>query len=498
MAMAIELSDAAPPVHQDNARSALLSDSFNISLNRNTSRSTSAVATDTLPAVALTTATEPPANGSLDTVTKPPEAPPTAGVPAAANQVCKPTEDYQVVMAMAASTIYDVKSLGDLTTLVNDNSCGDLITKSNRALAVTGDIYNHLLSSDEVKSLMEGTEGHYAGVGMGLIDVTNDPRAKDNPNLTVNDVVTKPTIGKVMEGSAAAGAGLKPGDEITRVNGQDTTNMKTEKLVPILRGAIGTQVDVVVNRNRQSIETMLTRADVQVPSVGKPKDLGNGITYIRVSDFENEHTTEELKAAIEQSSQSKGFVIDVRENPGGLVNQGLSAAQLFVKNGTLMNEREREFSSPYKPAYDQINFSVDEKNVTATVTVDGEKSASSSAPRIPDVVGDRPVVILTDGGTASAAEIFTGAVHDTGKATTLGDTTYGKGIAQQVLPNGPAGTALKVTIGRYTTPSGLWPGDAGKNRIGLKPDIPVALPPDSQTDTQLDAAKANLLARIQH
>lgn len=407
------------------------------------------------------------------------------------SQVCKPTAAYKTTMRWMAEHIYDPKSLGDLNALMNDKSCpGDLVSKANRALAVTGDEYDKVLSAEETNAFNDSIAGHYAGVGLLI----------GNIQTGAKDAQTQPTILRVFDGTSAAEANLHKGDVIVRVDGQDTSHANIDNVVPLLRGAIGTSVDVVVNRHGELIDRKLTRANIETPSVDKPRDMGNGITYIRVEDFNNRNTAHDLMTALQANPSSKAFIIDLRDNPGGLVDQALQAAELFIPEGVLLHERTRESSDPSAPIYSNVTYRADANSQLTTTVVDGQQPETDADSRMPDVVGKRPIVLLTNRGSASASEIFTGALHDTGKATTVGDTTYGKGIAQLLMQGGPEGTMSKVTQSHYTTPSGIWPGDAAKNKIGLQPDIKVAQPDNieygSPQDAQLNAAVDNLLKRI--
>lgn len=495
--MALEQPDASHALPANDVRIALFSDSLSTSLNHHPMKLKSTESLDGFQLVGLDTSPT-PKTSIAD----------TAAGSAAKHlktdtnyHVCEPTPAYQSVMRWMSEHIYDPKSLGDLNAIMNDKSCpGDLVSKANRALAVTGDKYDKVLSAEETKALNDSTAGHFGGVGVLIVNL---PTAASKKNSTsdsaaTKDAPTEPTILRTIDGTPAASANLHPGDVIVRVDGRDTSHMNIDNVELLLRGDIGTSVEVVVNRHGDLIDQKFTRANIETPSVEKPKDLGNGITYIRVENFSNSNTANDLKKALQANPQSKAFVIDLRDNPGGYVDQSLHAAELFIQEGVLLHERSRESSAPSDPAYSDVTYRADSHGQVIT-TVYAKTTVTDVEPRMPDVVGERPVVLLVNRGSASAAEIFTGALHDTGKATTIGETTYGKGIAQLLLQGGPEGTTDKVTNSHYTTPSGVWPGDAANNRVGLQPDIKVAQPANieygSPQDDQLNAAVANLLER---
>jgi carboxyl-terminal processing protease len=166
-----------------------------------------------------------------------------------------------------------------------------------------------------------------------------------------------------------------------------------------------------------------------------------------------------------------------------------------------MTSRQRHDSSPAKPSYDETTYEATPQglNVSMFNTASRENSRYTDS-RLPYKAADRPVVVLTNGKSASASEIFTGALHDTAHDTVIGTTTFGKGIGQSLVKNVAAGGYLKVTSLHYLTPSGIWPGDADKNKIGLKEDIHIDNPdgaqPLSADDAQLSGAVAYLKSRL--
>src|SRR5262249_23596 len=172
---------------------------------------------------------------------------------------------------------------------------------------------------------------------------------------------------------------------------------------------------------------------------------------------------------------SKALIIDVRGNPGGFVNNAINIASLFIEQGTVVTIRSRIPGDPKSPQYETETLKLT-ANALVTETTDSRQpgvTSRSSGERQPNMVGDRPVVILVNGNSASASEMFTGAVKDNGRATVVGTRTFGKGIGQSSLRM-PNGTQLHITSLRYFTPNGTWLGDGGNTQShGIEPDVVV-------------------------
>jgi carboxyl-terminal processing protease len=413
----------------------------------------------------------------------------------ASGQVCGASAEYMKYVETAARRMYDPESLGNIAALDHKYDCQihsgkDVIGFADQAMAVSGDRFNHVMAGSEINSFNRSSAGGYTGIGL-IVENAKSPAAQGGSVLVDHPV----------PGRAAEAAGLKAGDAIMAVNGKDTSHMTMTQVTDILTGgAPGSKVDIVVDRAGQKIERQIERQTIESPVV-HDSDLGNGVAYIEIDNFASKKTVSELAAAIDRHKDARGFVVDVRNNPGGYIDQSLQSAALFVPHGTLMTTRERVDSDPANPQYINKTYGLDQNSMTIDLTTsDGKKLPTGHDVRAPYMIAGRPVVVLTNGESASAAEIFTGALHDTAGDATLGTTTFGKGIGQDYVKNMPDGGWLKVTSLRYLTPSGKWPGDASSNRIGLAPDYYsqnlAGAPIGTAQDKQLASAYNYLRARI--
>jgi C-terminal processing protease CtpA/Prc len=344
-------------------------------------------------------------------------------------------------------------------------------------------------------------------------------------------------VDHVMKGSPAEKAGIIDGDVIVKVDGQPVNDLESSMVVDkMLHGPIGSIVKVTVKRDEPK-EHVLTREAILPDNVWS-RDLGDGIYSIVVTNFERNNTAFAVIDEMQKiGDKAKGFVFDVRNNGGGLVDEGVEAVSWLIHDGVIFSQRERVPGDPKHPLYYKITWKrVGSKVIRETVDDNTHKlleSAEITWDESDDVTGlphrqfkdqpffgNRPMVVLVNGMCASACEIFAGGVgenhiaanassvastdgaKDTDKdapqgAEIIGEQTYGKFIGQQLRP-GPKGTVLKATIFRYFSPRGEWLGDAWKTKIGLTPDIKVVQPKDAvpytDSDVQLNFAKQYLLS----
>lgn len=273
------------------------------------------------------------------------------------------------------------------------------------------DPYTTLLPPDKLGRLNETTSGNYAGVGI-QVDVRDGWLVVITP----------------APGSPAERAGIQPGDRITEIDGRSAKGWTLEEATKVFRGAAGTKLSLRVERPGVvlPIPYTLTRLPLHLSAVRRIAMLPNGVGYIDLKAF-SDSTTTEMTRSIDalESKGMKSLVLDMRSNPGGLLDQGLSVSDLFLGAGQrIVSLRGR---SP------GVN----------------RDYADSTAQRWPGL----PLVILVDGRSASAAEIVAGALQDHDRALIIGEPTYGKGSAQTIVPVGDAG-GLKITTARWYTPSG--------------------------------------------
>ena len=320
------------------------------------------------------------------------------------------------------------------TQYVRDVDYTNLIDGAISGMVKTLDDPHSIYLDPKMYELMRShTEGSFGGVGivMGF---------KDN----------KITVISVMEGTPSEAAGIKTGDEIIAVDGVPTSEIEPEEVVLHIRGEIGTDVTLKIHRaGEEDKDYVVRRATIQVHTVaGQMLPDTDGIGYIRIASF-SEHTADEFKDAYHalENEGVKGMIIDLRENPGGLVTSCVAIANMVVPKGP----------------------------VVSVVQKDGRREEYES-----ELSEEKyPLVVLIDGNSASASEILAGALQDTGAATIVGQTSYGKGSVQVILPLYDD-DALKLTIAKYYTPSGR-----SIDGTGIEPDVRVEPQADGAQDVQL-------------
>ena len=320
------------------------------------------------------------------------------------------------------------------TQYVRDVNYTNLIDGAISGMVKTLDDPHSIYLDPKMYELMRShTEGSFGGVGivMGF---------KDN----------KITVISVMEGTPSEAAGIKTGDEIIAVDGTPTNEIEPEEVVLHIRGEIDTDVTLKIRRaGEEDKDYVVRRATIQVHTVaGQMLPDTDGIGYIRIASF-SEHTADEFKDAYRALEKDgvKGMIIDLRENPGGLVTSCVAIANMVVPKGP----------------------------VVSVVQKDGRREEYES-----ELSEEKyPLVVLIDGNSASASEILAGALQDTGAATIVGQTSYGKGSVQVILPLYDD-DALKLTIAKYYTPSGR-----SIDGTGIEPDVRVEPQADSAQDVQL-------------
>ena len=354
--------------------------------------------------------------------------------------------------------IRETSSEQDLTTqlekyksLIDEYYLGDINEEDLKEGAIKGyieglgDPYTEYISKEEMEEYMQDTLGNYVGIGIYMILDEEEGKIK----------VVSP-----MKGSPAEAAGIQPGDIIETVDGESYTKEEMSEVSNKIKGKEGTTVKIGIKRGEENLEFEIKRENIKVNPV-EGKILENNIGYIEFSSFD-ETTAEDFKAKYEELQKQgiTSLIIDLRNNGGGLVDQAIDIADLFVeKDQPLLYEVDKEGNEEVTKA---------ENDVTITM----------------------PTIILTNENTASASEILAGALKDLGKAKIVGTKTYGKGVIQEILKL-KDGSGIKITTEEYQTPN-----HNKINKVGIEPDETVELPetvtnilnvPEDQ-DTQLQKA----------
>jgi carboxyl-terminal processing protease len=288
------------------------------------------------------------------------------------------------------------------------------------------DPHSNYMPPKSYDDLRERTTGEYSGVGL---------------TITAEGGLIK--VVSPMDESPAAKAGIQAGDVISAIEGQSTAGMSVSDVSSKLRGAMGTSIKATINRDgEEPREVTLTRETIKVDSVSGR--LEGDFGYLRISTF-NENTgrelTDTIKRLMAEKPGLKGFVLDLRNNGGGLLTAAIDVSDAFLERGEIVSQRGR------KP--EQI-----------------ERYSAKPG----DLTGGLPVVVMINYGSASASEIVAGALKDHDRAVIVGLTSFGKGSVQTVMPlRGGADGALSMTTARYYTPSG-----SSIQKIGIEPDLEVA------------------------
>jgi carboxyl-terminal processing protease len=274
--------------------------------------------------------------------------------------------------------------------------------------------------------------------------------------MQVNEKTKRLTVIEAIDNSPALKAGLRSGDEILAIDGKSTLKMTVEDGSKLIRGQVGTTVSLELERPGSKFKIKLTRAIIEVPTVRYTlkQEANRRVGYIRLQEFSS-HAADQMRAAIRRGNSEKvdSYVLDLRGNPGGLLNASIEIARMWLDDGHIVK-------------------TVDRKGSSAQTTANGT------------AITKLPLAILVDGNSASASEILTGALKDNKRAVVVGSQTFGKALVQSVHELGD-GSGLAVTIAHYYTPNGT-----DINHKGIAPDIKLDL---TQTQERHLASNPSLI-----
>lgn len=311
------------------------------------------------------------------------------------------------------------------------------------ALQKLGDPYTRFMDPKQYEALTNQTSGEVSGIGI---------------RMEVNEQTKRLTVVEAIENSPASKAGIKAGDEIVAIDGKPTLKMKVDDASKLIRGQAGTPITLRLGRTGQNtFDLKLTRATIEVPTVsyGLKQEGSRRVGYIRLREFSG-HAADQMRRAIRDLNGKKvdAFVLDLRGNPGGLLQASIEIARMWMDNGAIVRTVDRQGSSEQTKA-----------NRTALTKL--------------------PLAILVDGNSASASEILTGALKDNKRAVVIGSQTFGKALVQSVHELSD-GSGVAVTIAHYYTPLGT-----DINHKGITPDIKIEL---TEAQERQLATNPNLLA----
>ncbi len=311
------------------------------------------------------------------------------------------------------------------TSYVEPVSDEQLIQSAINGMLVSLDPHSSYMDGKDFKYMSEQTKGKFGGLGI---------------EVTMESGVVK--IISPLDDTPAYKAGLKPGDYITNIDGKPVVGMTLNDAVDMMRGKIGSKIKLTIRRfNQKPFDVTVVREEIKIRSVKNSIKSGD-VAYVRITSF-SEDTDKMVSKAVKDAKSKlkgnlKGIIIDVRNNPGGLLDQAVAVSDLFLDKGEIVSTRSR--------------------NEEDTVKYNAKKG---------DIAEGLPIVVIVNDGSASASEIVAGALQDHKRAVILGEKTFGKGSVQTVIPLGKHG-AMRLTTARYYTPSGR-----SIQVKGIEPDIEV-------------------------
>ena len=358
-----------------------------------------------------------------------------------ANQATE--EDLPLEALRSFTEVYE-RIQGDYVEAVDDEV---LVRNAIRGMLEHLDPHSAYLDAEAYQQLQEGTRGEFGGLGMevgmqdGFIEVIAP-----------------------IDGTPAEAAGIQPADLIIRIDGQSVKGLDLQEAVTLMRGEPGTAVTLSILREGedQPLEITLERAVIEVESV-QARMLEAGFGYLRISQFQartGEDLLEALASLNQQSSGLDGLVLDLRNNPGGVLEAAVEVADAFLASGEIVSTRGR---------------------------IERARSRYTATPN--DALNGAPLVVLVNAGSASAAEIVAGALQDQRRAVIMGEQTFGKGSVQTILPLRD-GNAVKLTTARYYTPAGR-----SIQADGIEPDVALANVTVRDRETGLPAMRESDLPR---
>lgn len=355
----------------------------------------------------------------------------------------QPHEIYQRAWQLVRDNYYDSSFNGQNWSAWEHryegqiHSTGEAHKAIKAMLESLNDPYTRFLDPRAFQDENDAIDAKIVGIGINL------QQTKDQSRLIVT---------RTIEGSPADLAGISSGDEIVAIDGQSALGLTPEQAAERIRGKAGTDVLIAIRRDHAVKNLNITRAEIAIHAVAA-KTIKPNIGYIQLSTFISNDTAKEFRAALLKLSSTDGLIVDLRDNPGGLLSNALEIADMLLENGPIVS----------------------------TIGRHGKHVDMASG----DPVTHEPIVVLVDEDSASASEILAGAIKDNGRGVVVGTRTYGKGLVQEINRL-PGGSAIHITVSRYLTPSG-----ADINKIGVAPDIQV-----SKKDEQMHVAIEFLKEKI--
>ena len=359
----------------------------------------------------------------------------------------------------------DLSRFNEVLNLVEERHVGDETEQQLVDGAIKGlveslnDPYSQYLTDEEMKAMISDLSGSFEGIGAVI-----ESRSSTGDSCTTLGPDCYLLVVSPIDGSPAKAAGIVSGDRITAVDGTSVDGETLDSAVRKVRGAKGTTVVITVIRGSEAPQEISIVRDVIVVPAVEPKELstasGDPVGYLRLAEF-SEVAAEQFHAALQKvvDAGTTRIVLDLRDNPGGYLSTALAIASEFIADGVVYMEE----TSDGKRTETRAN---------------GGGSATDPSIRL---------VVLINKGSASASEILAGALKDRGRATLVGETSFGKGVVQTFIDLSD-GSGLKLTIAKWLTPNGTW-----INKVGIAPDYPVASVTGGNADDPVLAKALDLL-----
>jgi len=336
------------------------------------------------------------------------------------------------------------------TDYVEEKTDQEIIEAAIQGMLSSLDPHSSFLNADHFKDMQVQTKGQFGGLG---VQVSMDPSGMIKVISPIDD-------------TPAFKAGLKAGDMISHLDGEPVSGLTLNQAVDKMRGPVGSDITMMIRRDGGNpFEVTITRAVIKVPSVRHR--LEGDVGYIRITSF-TEQTEIGLKKAVdsfneEKADRLKGLILDLRNNPGGLLDQAIAISDAFLSRGEIVSTRSRRVE-------DIQRFNA----------------------RPGDIADGLPIIVLINGGSASASEIVAGALQDHARALILGTRSFGKGSVQTIIPMGANG-AMRLTTARYYTPSGR-----SIQALGIEPDIEVDVARIEKVNARINTREADLRGSLEN
>jgi carboxyl-terminal processing protease len=355
----------------------------------------------------------------------------------------QPVEIYHQAWELVKDNYFDPNFAGQNWD-VFEHKYDDQIRSTNDAyraiksiLKQLNDPYTRLLEPRAFQDENDAIDAHIVGIGINLQE------SKDLSHLIVT---------RTIENGPAEMAGVRAGDEIVAIDGREAGGMTPEQAAESIRGKAGTNVKLALKHDNGIKVVCITRQELAIHAVSA-KLLDSGLGYIQLSTFISNDAAKEFRIALRKLANADGIILDLRDNPGGLLSNALEIADMVLENGAIVS----------------------------TISRHGRHTDLSSG----EPVTKQPIVVLVDEESASASEIVASAIQDNARGIIVGTRTYGKGLVQEINKL-PTGAAIHITVSRYLTPAGT-----DINKVGVAPDITVA-----KKDEQVKVAVQYLKEKI--